>query len=234
MGRNPDRKRHGARNQAKCKDFCKWLFQTFDRRCFDQVLDVAGGNGELAGRLTMCHHAHVTLVDPRPADVQAVFEKRVVPKLPNKWQTRLAERVVENPSFVESTLSERFSQLVSYFTDDTVEEDPDLKLAVQDCTLLVGLHADAATECVVDVALKYQKPFVVVPCCVFPNLFRERRIERDGQVVPVRSHEDFCEFLRRKDERLETTILPFEGRNVAIYWTGPESEGPSSTELTSS
>ena len=80
-----------------------------------------------------------------------------------------------------------------------------------------------ATEAIVDVALKYKKPFVVVPCCVFPNFFQQRMlVEDDGRVVRVRSYEQFCRYLVQKDERFVMETLPFEGRNVAIWWDGKD------------
>merc|ERR1712070_719130 len=83
----------------------------------------------------------------------------------------------------------------------------ELQDAVKKATLIIGLHADGATEAIVDAALKYNKPFVVVPCCVFPNFFPMRRLlidQKDGsppQAIPVRSHEQFCKFLLQKDPR---------------------------------
>ena len=109
-----------------------------------------------------------------------------------------------------------------YFTDETVVKDIDLRQAIENCTLMIGMHADSATECIVDVALRHHKPFVVVPCCVFPNIFQQRHILRNagGTKVPVRTYEQFCDYLCQKDSRFRTDILPFEGRNVAIWWDG--------------
>ena len=45
---------------------------------------------------------------------------------------------------------------------------------VQDAPAIVALHPDEATESIVDVCVKYQKPFVVVPCCVFSRLLPNR------------------------------------------------------------
>jgi len=216
------KKRHGARNQHKMKDFVVWLRQTFASSLLENVLDVASGKGELAARLALCHQCHVTLVDPRgPADVASVYLQQVVRKLPKKWQERLQERLENNPTFVQETVNDRCCHMVMNFTSQTVLQDVALQRAVQDCTLLIGMHADSATECIVDVALQHQKPFVVVPCCVFPNLFQQRFI-MDGnmQRVPVRNWEQFCEYLLQKDNRLRKHTLPFEGRNVAIYWDG--------------
>ena len=43
-------------------------------------------------------------------------------------------------------------------------------------SLMVGMHSDQATEQIVDIALELKIPFAVVPCCVFPKLFPDRRI----------------------------------------------------------
>jgi hypothetical protein len=128
-----------------------------------------------------------------------------------------------------------------------------LHTAIQHAQLLIGLHADSATEQIVDIALQYGKPFVVVPCCVFPSFFPHRQVRihesynqneelqaqqgqaRNTTVVtttsttttttptrrrPVRTYEDFCTYLVQKDHRFHQTILPFEGRNIAIWWEG--------------
>jgi hypothetical protein len=111
-------------------------------------------------------------------------------------------------------------------------QDERLDASVRNSSLIIGLHADGATEAIVDAALLYQKPFVVVPCCVFPNLFSERYInvpkeenanesnDNNSKRIPVRSHDQFCTYLLAKDSRFVMEILPFEGRNVAIWWDG--------------
>lgn len=218
--------RHGARNQQKMKHLVKWLQDTFfdatTAGAQNHVLDVAGGKGELAARLAMCHGMTVTMVDPRPADIPRVYLTFVVPRLPNKWQKRIEERCADNPHFIQETVDERFRQLVMYFTDETVVNERALRHAIESCTLLIGMHADSATECIVDVALRHMKPFVVIPCCVFPNLFHQRLLlDKDsGSMVPVRNFEQFCEYLLQKDSRFRMEVLPFEGRNVAIWWDG--------------
>jgi hypothetical protein len=229
------RKRHGARNQHRHKFFVKWLMDTFDlgssRTNTNQddggdahVLDVAGGKGEVAARLAMCHCQQVVMVDPRPADIVNCFETLVLPKIPNKWQHRLEAQRANNPQFVEETVHSRFRQLVTTFDDHSLTESTELQDVVQKASLIVGLHADGATEAIVNAALQYQKPFVVVPCCVFPNLFQDRRVldEETDRMIPVRSHAHFCRFLLAKDPRFQLETLPFEGRNVAIWWDGKE------------
>lgn len=232
-GKKTTRKRHGSRNQHRHKSFVKWLVNTFDldkskvedeggkRITNRHILDVAGGKGEVSARLCMCHLQQVVMIDPRKADIVSCFETQVLPKIPNKWQRRLIERQTENPSFVQDTISDRFRQIVTTFDDYSVSTSTELQDAVKQSKLILGLHADGATEAIVNAALEYNKPFVVVPCCVFPNLFTSRRVENDdGVMVPVRSHEQFCRYLASKDKRFRTEELPFEGRNFAIWWDG--------------
>ena len=297
--KNEKKKRHGARNQNRHKEFVKWLMQTFSSELKSSsttsqeqgpyhVLDVAGGKGETAARLCMCHNQRVVMVDPRPADVVDCFLKQVLPKIPNKWQKRLQQRQEQyqqeqelgreqqpgqeqeqnqsssSPSLSKSDcvvtdlVGKRFRQIVSTLDDTTIESCEELGDAVKKSSLIIGLHADGATEAIVDAALCYQKPFVVVPCCVFPNFFRhrfvtvddgnstvdsdtsmsitsaskpaasatatatttKRRTTKQKRQIPVRTHEQFCQFLLQKDSRFKMEQLPFEGRNIAIYWDG--------------
>jgi hypothetical protein len=222
--KNPERKRHGARNQHRHKKFVKWLVETFDLKPNNiegHILDVAGGKGEVSARLCMCHRQNTVMVDPRKADLVKCYETLVYPKIPNKWQRRIDEKRKENPNFVKDTLEGRFQQLVTTFDEYSITDKVDLQDALENATLLLGLHADGATEAIVDAALKLNKPFVVVPCCVFPNFFTSRQVQNeDGKLVPVRSHEQFCKYLAAKDERLQIEELPFEGRNIAIWWNG--------------
>ena len=69
-----------------------------------------------------------------------------------------------------------------------------------------------------DVALATGTPFAVVPCCVFPRLFPDRR-QPDG--TPVVSYGDFVAFLRAKHPAIEVAWLPFRGKNKVLYWRGP-------------
>ena len=86
------------------------------------------------------------------------------------------------------------------------------------CVMVVGMHSDQATEWIVDFALAHRVRFAVVPCCVCPGLFpRRRRV--DGSGAPVRSHAEFCEYLRAKARpgEIELARLPFEGKNTVVY-----------------
>jgi len=83
-------------------------------------------------------------------------------------------------------------------------------------SVVIGLHPDEATEPIVDFALAHRKPFVVLPCCVFPKSNTHRML-RDGS--PVLSHEQFCVYLQEKHPSIRRTRLTkMEGRNVLLYY----------------
>jgi hypothetical protein len=221
------------------------------------ILDVAGGKGELSARLTLCHSLRVKLVDPRPAPVLKCFLETVVRSLPKKWQQRVRgqeesalEKILERrfeqlkgyfpcdgtdvgllrPSSMHIEVGEKNKEKVSQVFPESKggkSWEETLWSVVNNATLLIGMHADGATEAIVDAALHFRKPFVVVPCCVFPNFFRHRMVLNTDKtkMVPVRSHEQFCQYLASKDSHFVVETLPFEGRNTAVWWDGLHKDG---------
>ena len=104
--------------------------------------------------------------------------------------------------------------------------------------LLFGLHPDQCTEDILDVALSHNISVAIVPCCVYPDLFPSRRMmprdeginsesvsqrmgssskDEDANINPVRSYDDFLQYLMDKDDGLQIGVLPFEGKNKVIY-----------------
>jgi hypothetical protein len=79
-------------------------------------------------------------------------------------------------------------------------------------------------EPIVRLALKTGKPFVVLPCCVFPNTNLHRKLPdpaaAEGEVL-VRSYEQFVKYLRGlAPTRIHQSALDMEGRSV-ILWSDP-------------
>lgn len=97
-----------------------------------------------------------------------------------------------------------------FVSDDACED------LVKSSCLLAGLHADEATEIIVDVALETGKPFAIVPCCVFPRLFPNRFLPNGNQ---VRSLESFLEYLQNKDAAIKRAVVPnlLPPTNIALY-----------------
>ena len=54
----------------------------------------------------------------------------------------------------------------------------------------------------------------MVPCCVFPELFPERRT-KDGD--SVRTYVQFIDYLVAKHPDIKLAYLPFKGRNRVVY-----------------
>ena len=72
-----------------------------------------------------------------------------------------------------------------------------------------------ATDSIVEFAVQYDKAFAVVPCCVFPRLFKHRRLKDS---VPVVVHAELVEYLRQLGgQSCQVDHLTFEGMNQAVF-----------------
>jgi hypothetical protein len=84
-------------------------------------------------------------------------------------------------------------------------------------SLVIGLHPDEATEPIVDYALEAGLPFAVMPCCVFPRLFPERRLDSGGgRLVPVEGYAQLVQYLMQKGGGSQE-VLGFVGANVVVF-----------------
>ena len=116
--------------------------------------------------------------------------------------------------------------LDKYAIDDEVEE-----ARVVGEEVVAAAHDDGAAEAAVDFALRFNKPFAIVPCCTcskdFPNRTMEKAVStvnaETGEAqtttkrVLVKSYEDLVEYLRRKDSRIRSDRLGFGGKNQVLY-----------------
>jgi hypothetical protein len=84
-------------------------------------------------------------------------------------------------------------------------------------SLVIGLHPDEATEPIVDYALEAGLPFAVMPCCVFPRLFPERRLDNGGgKLVPVQGYAQLVQYLMQKGGASQE-VLGIVGANVVVF-----------------
>ena len=60
-----------------------------------------------------------------------------------------------------------------------------VRVHLQNATLILGMHSDQATEWIVDFALRYRVRFAVVPCCVCPTLFPNRKSKYCISQIPT-------------------------------------------------
>ena len=111
-----------------------------------------------------------------------------------------------------------FASRSLYWNEELKSENDQVRLLMEkmsNCSVVVGMHPDQATEAIVDFALRENKPFAIVPCCVFPRMFQNRRLE-DG--THVKKFEQFVQYLMEKDpETVKLARLDFTGRNVCLY-----------------
>ena len=154
-------------------------FAEFIRTTYPQigkVADVAGGHGNLSFFLRELGY-DATIIDSREIHLPR-WMKRILRK-----ESVKQGRLVEIPRAVGNV------------------EDLDL----QAFDLLVGLHPDEATEYILRTAIKYDKDFAIVPCCVFP-------IDR-----VKRSKEKWFEYLISFSKDIVTAALPIKGDNIVLY-----------------
>jgi hypothetical protein len=90
---------------------------------------------------------------------------------------------------------------------------------LQNAAVIIGMHADGATEPLIDFALRFGVPFAVVPCCVFPKDNPHRTLQ-DGTFVAQYDH--FITYLLEKSPIVQKAELPFEGRNIVLYGNVPD------------
>jgi hypothetical protein len=138
------KERHGERARV----FCEWLVSVYGLAFLQSgsgVIDVAGGRGDVCVELAL-RGIKCTLVEPRWR------------KLSKTQRHALAVRGLDT--------SAPFVHLKTKL-DDAFTEQADHVQLLQGASVLVGLHPDQATEAIVDTALRWNKPFAIVPCCVF-------------------------------------------------------------------
>eukprot|EP00898_Chlorokybus_atmophyticus_P001998 jgi/Chlat1/279/Chrsp1S03056 len=186
----------------RAKIFCSWLLDRFggvERLSQGSgILDVAGGRGNVGFELCTRNGVPCTTIDPR----EQKFNR----------EQHLILQGLGNTARLCSHVQEEFGP--------ALWQSPEHHELLYDCSLVLGMHPDEATEAIVDFALMANKPFAVIPCCVFPGLFPNRTLSAvNGVPQPVVTYEQFVAFLLAKDPRIQLEYLPFIGRNQVLYCT---------------
>jgi hypothetical protein len=166
--------------------FAMWLVETFGLEYLKKgpILDIAGGKGYISYFLSHDYGLDCIVVDPRGT---------TLPKKNRRWLNK-----------VNRTITEKRCMF-----DDTFDLD-----ILASATLIFGMHPDEATEPIVDMALKHNIPFAVVPCCVFPTKFI-RFLKNGDQVI---LYVDFIKYLLEKiGSEAKVHFLNIEGKNKVLY-----------------
>jgi hypothetical protein len=211
---------HKEGKDERAPVFAEWLITTFgaENLCLGSgVVDIAAGRGALSAEL----YSRLGQIDHQGDGTFERERKMHAPQVPC-FQTTLVEPTprTDTPSILDvesvrvhvrvlrekfdATFAARYSELLKH------------------ASIFVGMHPDQATEAIVDQALALGRPFAVVPCCVFPKLFPDRRLV-SGQ--HVKTCGGFLRYLKSKHEDIQMTSLGFQGRNRVLYWRGNGGNG---------
>ena len=237
----------GAKTKAaRARVFVDWLVETFGVEALSRgsgVLDVAGGRGDVSFELHTKRGVPCTLVEPR---------ERKLNRMQHKWLKARVRKEAKNGREEDGNGREEAGNgsdaatPPSHRTDAPIADDAGVLCAqvremftpenwhkFEECAVVVGMHPDEATESIVDFAVARGKPFAVVPCCVFPAMFPDRRVRRDGEGedgdegaaggggdVPVTERRQLVRWLAGKT-RGEVAYLAFEGANQVVYSKTP-------------
>eukprot|EP01089_Gocevia_fonbrunei_P010997 TRINITY_DN24040_c0_g1_i1.p1 TRINITY_DN24040_c0_g1~~TRINITY_DN24040_c0_g1_i1.p1 ORF type:complete len:351 (+),score=53.81 TRINITY_DN24040_c0_g1_i1:33-1085(+) len=173
------------------------------------VIDIAGGRGGVSYELWCKHNIKCTLVEPR---------KQKLSKKQHKWLKK--NEKISIGQDVESALCPHLAVLFDQDSQNTYKE------IFSNSSILIGMHPDEATQPILEYALAHDKPFAIVPCCVFPNLF-PRSLENGKQVVEYDDFVTWCLETAKKASdankwNVVSTTLGFLGRDIVIYRASKE------------
>ncbi len=147
-----------------------------------KVLDVGGGKGLLAYLLNK-NGWKATVVDPAITDVLTKYK-----------DIETGKRVLLKDGEIES-----FKRMTGIFKEEMAQE----------FDLLVGLHAHGSNLQIINAAKKYDKNFLLLPCCVIGEpLIKKPNIDWLKSLI---------EYAEDKGFEVKKDILNFKGQNVLIY-----------------
>ncbi|CAH0515927.1 unnamed protein product [Peronospora belbahrii] len=168
--------------QQRAHVFAEWLIETYGAEFLAEgkgIVDIAGGRGSLSFELWNKRKLPCTLVEPRPMKLS---------KQQHKYLKRQKKACGKQSTIAETPLTDLpVPQVITLFNMDTFLENEQYVQLVEQASLLLGMHPDEATECIIDVAMKFNKPFAVVPCCVFGHKFPGRRFADGSKVLSIPS-----------------------------------------------
>eukprot|EP00949_MAST-11_sp_MAST-11-sp1_P004428 g4428.t1 len=179
--RNRDGSRKGAKKLGRAGKFVEKLVEIFghDRLAGSSVgvLDVAGGSGDVAFELSVRRGIPCTIIDPRATTAHTKRQMRVLRHRRRSQQilskgtevSPLARHVYGRFSSTEANV------LAAEFHSDFGSSEEEARL-LKECTAIIGMHPDQATDAIVDVAIQVKKPYAIVPCCVFAKMFPHRKL----------------------------------------------------------
>lgn len=151
-------------DRRRFEEAAKFIQRNYKRGL--NILDVAGGSGELSKLLSTLGY-HMTIVDPKLT-------------------------IAKNDCLKHSITTIR-----KLFT---------MNFDISEYDLVVGLHPDEATEIIIKLCASFQKPFVVVPCCIIPQFSKEKF-----------NFNSWISHLKQMSSDISECQLPITGKNIVLY-----------------
>ena len=219
------------KNERRAAKFVNFLIDEFGYDYLKKgiILDIAGGKGEVAFESSIRRGLQTVVIDPRPVKTtkkqiqQLKFRLESQLKLTNGLKISPLARFLYHKRYA----AKEINSIQGWFYEDFATNDQSEIDLIENASILIGLHPDSATDAIMKVAIRYSKPFAIVPCCVFPTQFPKRRLP-NGQ--SVQTYDDFCEYIRNivgknanGTYKVEENELEFEGRNKVFFYHGPSS-----------
>jgi hypothetical protein len=158
---------------------------------------------------------------------------------PPSWSSFWAEIQAENSENASDSGDNLFlpeSERKKVAVTAPIQDASEAWTVFRSIRLIVGFHPDQATESICDLAALLRLPVCIVPCCVFPSEFPNRKVAVEGdygttKMVKVRDYHLFIQYLHLKYPQLRKETLPFRYieksltgiplKNVALF-TLPE------------
>lgn len=156
------------------------------------------------------------LVDSSKSEATPEPEKQQLPQTVEDSQQTSESVVASNPqeARTDSGCVEGEGELVA-----TRVDEGNIVSVLAHSSVVVGLHPDSATDAIVDFALQANKPFAIVPCCIFSKQEPQRRTASGG---PIKTYSEYIQWLEGKHPGIKQAKLGFPGRNVVLYHLGAE------------
>jgi hypothetical protein len=147
-----------------------------------KVLDVGGGKGLLSFLLNK-NDWDSTIVDPAISDYLTKYK-----------DIETGKRVLLSDDEIESS-----KRITGVFKEEMAK----------DYDLLIGLHAHGSNLQIINACKKYDKDFLLLPCCVID----ESLIKKPD----VDWLESLIDYAKDKGFEVKKDVLNFKGQNVLIY-----------------
>lgn len=172
-----------AKELRKMKKFrfqllAAWL-QSNHEPC--KAADVGGGKGLLAWLLNQ-KGWDVTIIDPVEA--------------------------TKAPQYRDSETGRQIQLIMGDLASIAKIKKPFNEVMAKDFNLLIGLHTHGSNMKIIDAAAKYDKRFVLLPCCVI-----DEPIEKRPGVNWLDSLEEYA---KSKGHKVRRFALNFKGQNIGI------------------